>query len=208
MTYQRPAYEQVSIEHDGHVVVLRPSLRAAATLEARHGFPALFRALADLNMTITSEIILTASSSRQDAAAFLLLLERRPLFPFFIAVRQPLAELVSMFMPAPDPKAKPSTGTGNPVPWSEVYAALYDSATGWLSWTPETAWNATPTEITRAHAAHIDRLVTTGILTRTEKTGSAPDPEQAARNVAEGLDPEFDRAGLRALKAKIAGGSA
>jgi hypothetical protein len=208
MTNQRPAYEQVTIAHGGSIVTLRPSLRAAATLEARHGFPALFRALADLNTTIISEIILTASSSRQDAAAFLLLLEGRPLLPFFIVVRQPLAELVSMFVPAPDPKAKPSTGTGNPVPWSEVYAALYESATGWLGWTPEQAWNATPNEITRAHAAHIDRLVTTGVLTRTEKTGSAPDPEQAARNVAEGLDPEFDRAGLRALKAKIAGGSA
>lgn len=207
MTYQRPAYEQVTIAHGGSTVSLRPSLRAAATLEARHGFPALFRALADLNMTVISEIILAACVSRQDAAALLSSLSARPLFPFFIAVRRPLAELVSMFMPAPDPKAKPSTGTGNPVPWSEVYAALYDSATGWLGWTPEEAWNATPTEITRAHAAHIDRLVTTGVLTRAEKTGSAPDPEQAARNVAEGLDPEFDRAGLRALKAKIAGGA-
>lgn len=208
MTYQRPAYEQVTIAHGDNTVTLRPSLRAAATLEARHGFPALFRALADLNMTIISEIILTASSRQDAAAACLAGIPGKPLLPFFIAVRQPLAELVSMFVPAPDPKAKPSTGTGNPVPWSEVYAALYDSATGWLGWTPETAWNATPTEITRAHAAHIDRLVTTGVLTRTEKTGSAPDPEQAARNVAEGLDPEFDRAGLRALKAKIAGGGA
>lgn len=207
MTYQRPAYEEVSIEHNGHVVVLRPTLRAAATLEARHGFPALFRGLEEGSFTIISEIILTASS-RQDAAAFLLLLEGRPLFPFFIAVRRPLAELVSMFMPAPVQSLDTTPRTGNPVPWSEVYAALYDSATGWLGWTPETAWNATPTEITRAHAAHIDRLVTTGVLTRTEKTGSAPDPEQAARNVTEGLDPEFDRAGLRALKAKIAGGSA
>ncbi len=29
-----------------------------------------------------------------------------------------------------------------------------------------------------------------------------PDPEQAARNEAVGFDPEFDRAGLQALKAK------
>lgn len=208
MTYQRPAYEQVTIAHGGNTVTLRPSLRAAATLEARYGFPALFRALADLNMTIISEIILAACLSRQDAAAFLGGNLGKPLFPFFMVVRRPLAELVSMFMPASDPKAKPSTNAGNPVPWSEVYAALYDSATGWLGWTPEAAWNATPNEITRAHAAHIERLVTTGVLTRDGKTGSAPDPEQAARNVVDGLDPDFDRAGLRALKAKIAGGNA
>ncbi len=30
MTFQRPAYEQVTIAHGGHTVTLRPSLRAAA----------------------------------------------------------------------------------------------------------------------------------------------------------------------------------
>ncbi|XKM39121.1 hypothetical protein A4U53_022700 [Rhizobium ruizarguesonis] len=207
MNLQRPAYEEVTIAHGGNTVALRPSLRAAATLEARHGLPALFRAPFDLNMTIISDIILTASHPGHDAATFLSSLSGKPLFPFFMAVRQPLADLVSMFMPAPDPKAQPSTGTGKPMPWSEVFATLYDSATGWLGWTPETAWNATPTEITRAMSAHFDRLVTTGVLVRDKTTAKAPDPEQAAQNEALGLDPEFDRAGLRALKAKISQGT-
>ncbi|AEH79573.1 hypothetical protein SM11_chr2319 [Sinorhizobium meliloti SM11] len=209
MTYQRPAYEQVTIAHGkNNTVTLRPSLRAAATLVDRHGFPALYRALDELNLTIISEIILTASEYRQDAAAFLSVLPGRPLFPFLLAVRQPLAELVSMFQPAPDPKAKPSTGKGKAMTWAELYAALYDHATGWLNWTPETAWNATPTEIDRAYNAHIDKLKAIHGSADDKPTGDKqPDPEQAARNVAEGLDPEFDRAGLRALKAKIAGGA-
>ncbi|MCQ1779159.1 hypothetical protein NOJ05_18300 [Neorhizobium galegae] len=156
MTYQRPAYEQVTIAHGRNTVTLRPTLRAAATLEARHGFPALFRALDDFNLSIISEIILATCSRREDAAAFLSRVEGRPLFPFFIPVRQPLAALVSMLTPAPDPNAKPSTG--NPITWADVYAALYDRATGWLGWTPETAWNATPTEIDRAYAAHYEKL--------------------------------------------------
>ena len=205
MTYQRPAYEQVTIAHDGNTVALRPTLRAAATLEARYGFPALDRALNDLNFTIISHIILSCAITRQDAAAFLTSHPERPLFPFFMAVRQPLAELISMFMPAFDPKAKPSTGSGKPMPWADAYADMYAGATGWLGWTPETAWNSTPTEISRAMSAHFDRLVTTGVLTRTEKQDAkAADPEQAARNEAAGLDPEFDRAGLQALKMKIA----
>ena len=204
---RRPAYEQVTIAHGGSTVTLRPTLRAAATLEARHGFPALFRALDDLHFTIISDIILSSSSSGQaDAAAFLSLVPGRPLFPFSMAVRQRLADLVSMFTPAADPKAKRSTG-GEPMPWGEVYSTLYESATGWLGWTPEAAWNATPTEITRAMSAHFDRLVTTGVLVRDDKQVKEADPEQAARNEAEGLDPEFDRAGLRALKAKLAGGA-
>lgn len=203
---KRPAYEQVTIAVGGNAVVLRPTLRAAATLEERHGFPALFRALDDLNFTIISDIL--TASSPQDGAAFLLSeAAGRPLFPFFMAVRQPVADLVSMFMPAPDGKAKPSS-SGKPMPWAEVYSTLYDSATGWLGWTPETAWNATPTEITRAMSAHFDRLVTTGVLVRDDKhSAKDTDPEQAVRNVADGLDPDFDRAALRALKSKIAGGA-
>ncbi|WET75405.1 hypothetical protein [Rhizobium croatiense] len=193
MNLQRSAYEEVTIAHGGNTVSLRPTLRAATTLEARHGFPALFRAPFDFNMTVLCEIILTACSDRQSAAAFLSSISGRPLFPFFMAVQQPLADLLSMFMPADDPKAKLSTG--KPTPLAEVYRALYRIATGALGWTPEAAWNATPTEITEAYVGRFG----TG--------GAQPDPEQAAQNEALGLDPEFDRAGLRALKAKISQGN-
>lgn len=204
MTYQRPAYEEVVIAHDGYTVTLRPSLRAAVTLESRFGFPALYRALDDFSITVISEIILAASRSRQDAAAFLLSLVGKPLFPFFLSVRQPLAELVSMLTPAPDTKAKATTG--KPVAWPDFYSDLYEKATGWLRWPPETAWNATPTEIDRSYLAFIERSRWLGGSSEDDKqpTDKAPDPEQAARNLAAGLDPEFDRMGLRALKAKIA----
>ncbi|MBM3089251.1 hypothetical protein GFB56_00255 [Ensifer sp. T173] len=203
MTYQRPAYEQVTIAHGDHTVTLRPTLRVAATLVERHGFPALFRAVDDSNLSIISEIILTAATNRQDAARFLFFQAREPLLLFFIAVRQSLAELISMFQPATDPKASPSTGKGKPATWQEAYAALYGYGTGWLGWTQEATWTATPTEIDRAYSAHIDRLVMTGVITRDEKTEKAPDPEQVARNVAAGLDPEFDRAGIEALRGSI-----
>ena len=193
MNYQRPAYEQVMIVHGGDAVTLRPSLRAAVILVERHGFPALFRALDDFNLTIISEIILTASIKRQDAAAFLSSYAGNPLFPFFLTIREPLAELVSMLQPAPDPKAKPSTGKGKPMTWMEVYSALYGVATGWLGWTPETAWNATPTEIDRAHAAHIERLVTTGIIIR--------DKEQSTHDPREEVAEQEVKSGLAQLKA-------
>lgn len=190
MNYQRPVYEQVIIAHGGNNLTLRSSLRAAATLEARHGFPALFRALEDLNLTIISEIILTGSINRQDAAAFLLPILGRPLFPFLIAVRQPLIELVSMLTPAPDPKANASSGKS--VTWGEVYAALYGYATGWLAWTPEAAWNATPTEIDRAYAAHLDMLK--AIHGSSEKEQPAHDPRQTVTD-------DETRDGLAKLKA-------
>lgn len=203
MIYQRPAYEEVTIAHGGSTVTLRPSLRAAATLETRYGFPALYRALDEFSVTIISEIILTASRSRQDAAAFLLSLVGKPLFPFYLSARQPLTDLVTMLAPAPAANSKPPAG--KPVTWPEAYAALFDQATGWLGWTPETAWNATPTEIDRAYAAHIGKLKAIHGSGDEKTSDNQPNPDQAARNESEGLDPEFDRDGLRALKAKIAG---
>jgi hypothetical protein len=195
MTYQRPAYEQVTIAHGGNTVTLRPSLRAAVTLEARFGFPAMFRALEEGSFTIISEIILAASISRRDAATFLGEGLGRSLSSFFGAVCQPLEELISMFTPAPSQTAKPTSEKAKPIALPDLYRMLYRTATGELGWTPETAWMATPTEINEAYIGKF------GIGEK------QPDPDQPARNVAAGLDPEFDRNALRALKAKIASGS-
>lgn len=197
---RRRACEQVSIEHDGHVVVLRPSLRAATILEERRGVPNLFRALDDLNVTVISEIILACATSRQDAAALLSAVPARPLLPFFLSVRAPLADLVSMLTPAPVSHVRRATvSPDTPMTWPQVFAALFDRATGWLGWTPEQAWSATPTEIDRAYRAHVEQLKAIHGGGTDDKE---PDPEQVERNIAAGLDPDFDRAGLHALKGR------
>ncbi|MGV2137390.1 hypothetical protein ACQZ45_05355 [Agrobacterium sp. 16-2014-1-2a] len=200
MRKQRASFEQVEISHGGIAVTLRPSLRAATILEERFGLPALHAALEDLNYTVICEIIRASeiSSGTPNAAAFLTAVQRRPLLPFFLAVRAPLFELVSMLTPAPEKRVQPLHTTGKQVTWAEVFAALYDRATGWLGWTPEQAWNATPTEIDRAYRAHLEKLK--AIHGGGSDDEKEPDPEQAERNVAAGLDPEFDRAGLQALK--------
>lgn len=198
MTYQRPAYEQVTIAHGDHAVTLRPTLRAAVTLEQRFGMPALIKAIQEQNTEITSEIIRACVVKGADAAAFLKAMGR-PLSPFFHDISRPLAELVSMFTPASRRSPEAPARIGKATPWSDFYADLYSAATGWLGWTPETAWNATPTEIDRAYLAHVEKL-------RAVYGGEVPkeeaDPEQAERNLAAGLDPEFDRAGLHALKGR------
>jgi hypothetical protein len=193
MSYQRPAYEEVVIAHGGSTLTLRPSLRAAATLESKFGFPALSRALDEGNLTIIKEVILSCSSTRQDAAAFHFSQTGRPLSQFFASVQAPLHELLSMFFPASDPKSKPAPSAGKPMPWGDYYAALYEQATGWLGWTPEAAWNATPTEIDRAYAANIAKLKAIhGSNDKEEKPAVAPDPDAA-----------FDRNALESLRGSI-----
>ncbi|OCJ42733.1 hypothetical protein [Agrobacterium tumefaciens] len=208
MTYKRPAYEEVTIAHGENTVTLRPTLRAATILEDKFGLATIDKGLAELDFAIVSEIIRAASSSAQDAAAFLRSeAAGRPLSPFFDAVVEPLREIVLMFAPAPVQRLhKAQPATGERMTFTEMLAALYDTATGFLEWSPERAWTATPTEITRAHAAYIDRLVMTGVLSRPDKpiSKTAPDADLDERLKADGLDPEFDRAALRALKAKIA----
>lgn len=197
---KRRAYEGVTIAHGEYAVSLRPSLRAATILEDRFGIPALHRGLAEFNLTIISEIILVSDSSgSQNAAAFLSSVPGRPLLPFFLSVCAPLAELVSMLTPAPDPKAKPSKGKS--MSWADLLAALYDRATGWLGWTPEQAWNATPTEIDCAYRAHFEKLQALHGAGGDEE--ARPDVDIGALTEllkSDGLDPDFDRSGLHGLK--------
>lgn len=207
MTFKRPAYEEVTIVHGGNVLALRPSLRAATILQDKFGFPAIDKGLAEFDYIIVSEIIRAASSPARNAAAFLRSeAAGRPLSPFFEAVIEPLRELVLLFIPAPSQGLdNAQLATGERMTLAEMFAALYDTATGFLEWSPEQAWSATPSEINRAYAAQIEKLKAIHGSGEHEKPKTdQPDPEQAARNVAAGLDPEFDRDRLRALKMKIA----
>lgn len=211
MTFKRPAYEEVTIAHGGSTVALRPSLRAATILEDKFGVAAIEKSLAEFDYIIVSEIIRTASSSAQDAAAFLCSeAAGRPLSSFFAAVIHPLRDLVAMFEPAPVQSLDMAQASaGEPMSFADMLATLYECATGWLEWSPERAWSATPTEIDRAFMAQVNKLKAIhGNSEGDTKQAKKTDPEQAKRNVAAGLDPEFDRSALHALKAKIAGGHA
>lgn len=197
----RPAYHEIVLEHGSHAVVLRPSLRAASTLERSHGFDMLFRHLAEFHTGTVRAIILTAATDRKDAAAFLETMSRQPIASFLDAVQVSIVRLCLGFVPVGEADRK-SASSSAPTPWREFYGQLYRYATGWLHWTPEAAWSATPTEIMEALAGHGEMLTAIHGPAGDKPAEAQPDPEQAARNEAAGLDPEFDRAGLQALKAK------
>lgn len=188
MTLQRPAYEEVTFDlgGSGRPATLRPTLRAAVHLERLHdGFPALFRRVDEFHFGTISEIILSCSRSRQDAAAFLTLRAGKPLLPFMLAVREPLTQLLRSFVPAPEkPSGKP---TGNPMPWADYYRELYRTATGWLGWTPEVAWNATPTEINEAAAGKFAMLRAIHGSGEDDKPGHDPLAPVPPEKVREGI---------------------
>lgn len=198
----RPAFDEITLAHGDVTVRLRPSLRAASTLERSHdGFELLARRIDEFHTGTVREIIMTAATDRKDAAAFLSAMSRLPLRRFVEIAQASVTGLFMGLIPASEVGAKPSPDT-KPMPWREVYRALFRTATGWLHWTPEAAWNATPTEINEAFAGHVAMLKAMHGAADDKPADRQPDPAQAESNVANGLDPEFDRAGLRALKAR------
>lgn len=203
----RPAYDEITLALGSWSVRLRPSLRAASHFACEDGFAYLAQRLAEFHLGTVRDLITVAATDRNEAIAFLDQIGRTPLKNVADAVAAPLLALVAGFVPAPDDDAK-GDHSGKPMPWPKVYRVLYRRATGWLGWTPEAAWNATPTEIMEAVAGLSEKLK--AIHGAPDKDADhKPDAysaEQLRQIEAQGFDPAFDREGLRALKAKSAGG--
>ena len=196
--------DEFTLSHDGNTVRLRPSLRAALRLERLHdGFGALITKLDQFDTATIRAMIITAATDYSAAERFLTSISTEPLRTYRHAVTGPLSSLLTAFLPAPSPDTTiTSAALEKAVPWSEAYAQLYQIGTGWLGWTPAETWAATPTEITQALEGRVAHLIAmNGGASNTEATGTSA--AQRQENIAAGLDPDFDRAGLQALKAKL-----
>lgn len=198
----------IVLRHGTLAVTLTPSLRAATLLERLHGgFPALLERVQAFNLTTILEIINVAAPT---PAPILEALRNTPLRTIRDVTFGPIVKLLTALMMSGDETgsatdndtpAKPKP-TGKPVAWADLFAQLYKIATGWLGWTPATAWAATISEITDAFDGLIERIkATSGTHEDEAETGTTP--EQREQNEALGLDPEFDRAGLHALRGRL-----
>jgi hypothetical protein len=200
-----PAYDGLTLALGGDTVRLRPSLRAAAHLATPSD---LLRDVDQLHLGTIRAIITTAATDRQDATAFLAKIDNTPLQIVADAIIAPLIEFMASFAPADD--RTDNAPSGEPMPWPDVVRLLYRRATGWLHWTPEAAWNATPTEISEALAGWFEHVEATTPRapedTDQPKQPDAYTPDRLQQIEDQGFDPAFDRAGLRALKRKIASG--
>lgn len=202
----------ISIEMAGEAYELRPSLRACMRLTHRHGLPALAGAASDFNLSIILDMLKEAA-----IRPTVLLGEIATLG--LGKVRNRLMAPLSQFVLAlagvdPDAIGSPAPASGEELTPAEYHARLFEIATGWLGWTPEQAWCATPAEILAARTGRTDLI--TDILKAVFGTTDKPDagralspytPEKLKEIEAAGFDPEFDRAGLHALRAKIQGGA-
>ncbi|WP_139837839.1 hypothetical protein [Roseovarius litorisediminis] len=162
-------------------------------------FPALLKKLEQFHTGTVREIVLSSATDRHAAERLLTSAASKPLSAFINATQATLFGLCVALLPTPPEDQKEAKPTGKPMPLGEVYKELFRIATGWLGWPPETAWYATPQEITEAFTGHITKLKAIhGEAEDDDATG--PSDEQRKQNTEQGLDPDFDRAGMHALK--------
>lgn len=184
------------------------SLRAAFHFVRLDGFADLPRRITEFNLGTIRDLITVTATDRQEAAAFIDQIGHTPLQAVSDAVTVPMLALVAGFIPAADDDAKPGDQktAPKPMPWPKVYRELFRTATGWLGWTPEAAWNATPTEINEAVAGLYDKLKAIhGAPDKdADQKPDAYSADQLRKVEEQGFDPAFDRDGLRALKANLA----
>lgn len=191
-----PADKEITITHRGNTVCLRASLRAAVQLERLYdGFGPLFQKIEQFDTGTIRKVIQIAAIDKTAAQRFLSLSATTPLRTLSDATHSPLMALCAALLPAPS--ATPSA-TAKPTTWQAGFAELFRIATGWLGWSPETAWNAHPDEITEALKGHVAKLTLMNGGTLDDDTS-----EQRAENIAAGLDPDFNRAGLHALRSAL-----
>lgn len=126
-----------SLQLGSRVYTLRPTLRAAFHLHHKYGFPALHQAVAEGSFTAIMDLI-TATSDTVPVASLRSILE----------AREQLVEFILILSGADTSDDKPASG--KPMPFDEYFARLFQLGTGWLGWTPEATWSATPAEILSA----------------------------------------------------------
>ncbi|MEH2517547.1 hypothetical protein V1279_003120 [Bradyrhizobium sp. AZCC 1610] len=144
----------------GHESIrLRPTLGAAFRLEQKyHGFHNLFNAVASGSVSALSDVIKEGcgqtsaltdyldSSSEHDPLVISLDLIIPQVCTFLLALAGD--ELV----------IKDDSPTIEQITFLEYHTRLYRLATGWLGWSPEIAWAATPAEILEAQKGRVEML--------------------------------------------------
>ena len=181
----RLASDQIVIRHGNVVLRLRPSLGAAIQLHADHGLPVIMAGIADRKLGIILDVV-TAATDASTAQALAVALTRDGYCTIETLV-EPLTDYVLALLGVDrntNPSAKPAAATD----WiSSFIEDLFEQATGWLGWSPDHAWYATPREIEVAMRGHIAKLK--AIHGSSDKTHTDLDPaaEVAPAEVQKGI---------------------
>lgn len=149
----------ITLTFDGEHLALRPSLRAATRLERRFGgFDKILKALTEQNVGVMLALVEECAEWPSALADFLAYDSRKPMVYKVTALVEPLTELTLQLAGVDEDALEADAGEGERIPYAEHHEHLFKLATGWLGWSPEDAWNATPAEIKAAYKGRLDML--------------------------------------------------
>lgn len=185
------AADDIVVVLDGGSLILRPSLRAAIRLERRYGFPNLLAAITDGDLTVLTAII-RETCDRDAAADMFADVGSRGLAVTLNEITVPCTAVVLALVGEPD--GEPGDSSGPLVTFADHFLSLFRMATGWLGWSPDQAWNATPAEIMAAAQGRRDLIsdILSAVFGAPDQPSSAPSRD--TRNDV------LDRAGLASLR--------
>ncbi|RWF03155.1 MAG: hypothetical protein EOS81_07100 [Mesorhizobium sp.] len=184
----RLANDIIAIPHgSAHAVRLRPSLRAAVRLHAKHDLRKLAEAVGEGHLGIIADIILEGTDPETGAKVVNGLSVRD-----LVALVEPLSDFAFALLGV-DRKAALEVServdsTPDTSDWIGPHLErLFEIGTGWLGWSPADTWAATPTEISIAQRGLVARLKAVNGVKDDEKAESDPLEEIAPEKVKEGL---------------------
>jgi hypothetical protein len=153
----RLATKQISIDMPPASFTLKPSLRAAFNLEFAYGsFENLYKAVLAAKLSAFSDVIKEGTGNSSALTDYLDSTEALPLSVCLNLWVKPVADFVVALV---GPQSPSDAGkVDNPITANEFHNRLFAIATGWLGWTPDQAWDATPAEILVAYEGHLERL--------------------------------------------------
>lgn len=155
----RLASKTIVITDPPQSLALRPSLRAAFDLAYTYGdFQNLLNALAGGSVTALADVI-RAGTNDDNAMADFIERGERPLNVSINLLCVRAVEFIGALIGTREQRDEmESAASGNDIPFTEFYERLFAIATGWLGWSPNEAWAATPQEILAAYRGHTERL--------------------------------------------------
>lgn len=155
MSKRRPLLSDTTISLGSFSVTLRPTLRAAATLHQQWGgFAPLLKAVSQGSHSAICDLIRVSAIT--DASGVLDTIEYEALHFSLYALAEPLARFVLSL--AGVDEGQESRNEGEPITFNEFHHRLFEIATGWLGWSPDQAWDATPGEILAAQKGRLELL--------------------------------------------------
>jgi hypothetical protein len=152
----RLADDSFELKLGAKTFVLRPTLRAAFTLNLSHdSFQSLDQAIAEGNLSACVHLI-TATCTDEAAWHAYGMSTDRPVAGELLGARDQLREFLLILAGANNTDSKPTAG--KPMPFDEYFTKLFQIGTGWLGWTPDQTWSATPAEILNAREGRMEML--------------------------------------------------